>query len=98
MANVFAATKYLANLPFHGNTPADLGARDAVEMLKTAVAQQEQYSHGFSYLHGTTHPSMRQQAEYLAPAASSSHHQQKGQQAEGSEMKEMFIKYFQGTC
>src|SRR3954463_11635774 len=73
--NVMAATRYLANAPIHGNTPADQGARDAIELLKAAVAQHAQYS----YLHETPRSSGSRQAESLAPAASSSHHQPRGQ-------------------
>src|SRR4051812_15489430 len=79
VANVMAKTRYLDNAPILGNTPADQGARDAIDFLKTAVAQQAQYSHGFSYLHETPCPSGRQKEESPAPAASSSHRQQRGQ-------------------
>src|SRR4051812_6639574 len=50
-----------------------------VEMLKTTVAQQAQYSHGFSYFHGTLRPSMSRQEESPTPAGSINHRQQRGQ-------------------
>src|SRR3954467_2420505 len=49
VTNVRSATRYLAKATIHGNTPEDQAARDAIELRKTAVAQQAQYSHGFSY-------------------------------------------------
>ncbi|KAI4989864.1 hypothetical protein ZWY2020_038227 [Hordeum vulgare] len=39
MDNVLAATRHLESLSIHGNTPAEIEARNAIEMLKTAVDQ-----------------------------------------------------------
>ena len=43
--NVLAATRHLESLPIYGNSPAEIEARNASEMLKTAVVQHAQYSH-----------------------------------------------------
>ncbi|KAI4994316.1 hypothetical protein ZWY2020_029364 [Hordeum vulgare] len=42
--NVLAATRHLESLPIHGNTPAEIEARNAIEMLKTVVVQNAQFS------------------------------------------------------
>ena len=49
--NVLAATRHLESLPIHGNTPAEIEARNAIEMLKTAVVQNAQFSHSPERLH-----------------------------------------------
>ncbi|KAI5019429.1 hypothetical protein ZWY2020_044317 [Hordeum vulgare] len=51
--NVLAATRHLESLPIHGNTPAEIEARNAIEMLKTAVVQNAQFSHSPERLHNT---------------------------------------------
>ncbi|KAI5000110.1 hypothetical protein ZWY2020_004699 [Hordeum vulgare] len=51
--NVLAATRHLESLPIHGNTPAEIEARNAIEMLKTAVVQNAQFSHSPERLHST---------------------------------------------
>ncbi|KAI5014094.1 hypothetical protein ZWY2020_055484 [Hordeum vulgare] len=51
--NVLAATRHLESLPIHGNTPAEIEARNAIEMLKTVVVQNAQFSHSLERLHST---------------------------------------------
>lgn len=51
--NVLAATRHLESLPIYGNSQAEIEARNAIEMLKTAVVQHAQYSHGLDRLHST---------------------------------------------
>src|SRR4051812_4879538 len=77
MKNVLAATQHLANIPTHGNSPDEQKARGEVALLNTAVAQQAQYSHGFSYLHGTPCPTRSRQIESPTRAVSRRHHRQK---------------------
>ena len=54
--NVYAATLALDRIPL-GDTPAEIEARRAIDMLRTAVAQQVQYSKEKSALHYTTYRS-----------------------------------------
>src|SRR3954462_11336313 len=77
MENVLVATQNLVGIPIHGNSPDEQKARGAVELLKTAIAQQTQYSQGFSYLHGSPCPIGSRQADSLAPALPSSPRQKK---------------------
>lgn len=42
---MLAAIRHLEALPMHGHTPVEIEARNAIEMLKTAVAQQVKYSY-----------------------------------------------------
>src|SRR3954463_7879820 len=70
-----AVTQLLTNAPIYGNTPADQAARQAMDLLKTAITQQAQYSQGHSHLHATPYQSMSRQAESVGPAVSSSHRQ-----------------------
>ncbi|KAI5012936.1 hypothetical protein ZWY2020_025202 [Hordeum vulgare] len=51
--NVLAATRHLESLPIYGNTPAEIEARNTIEMLKTAVVQNAQFSHSLDWLHST---------------------------------------------
>ncbi|KAI4994234.1 hypothetical protein ZWY2020_029282 [Hordeum vulgare] len=51
--NMLAATRHMESLPIYGNTPAEIEARNAIEMLKTAVVQHAQYSHSLDRLHST---------------------------------------------
>ncbi|KAI4965102.1 hypothetical protein ZWY2020_057506 [Hordeum vulgare] len=51
--NVMAATRHLESLLIYGNTPAEIEARNAIEMLKTVVVQHAQYSHSLDRLHST---------------------------------------------
>src|ERR1041385_3990016 len=76
VANVMAATQFLANAPIQGDTPADRAAWAAVDFLKTSITHQGQYSEGVPYLHGTPYRSVSRQAESPAPAVSCSqcHH------------------------
>ena len=46
-----------------------------VDLLKTAMTQQANYSQGHSHLHATPYQSMSWQAESPGPAASGSHRQ-----------------------
>src|ERR1041385_5978808 len=71
MANVVAATRYLASMPVHGDTLVDQATRGAIDLLKTAITQQAQYSQGFQYLHETPYHSASRQAHSPAPAGSS---------------------------
>src|SRR4051812_40572848 len=73
--NVMAATRLLTNAPIYGNTPADQATRQAMELLKTVMTQQAQYSQGHSHLHGTPYQSMSLQEDSPGPAESSSHRQ-----------------------
>ena len=54
--NVYAATLALDRIPL-GDTPAEIEARRAIDMLRTAVVQQTQYSREKSALHSTTYRS-----------------------------------------
>src|SRR3954462_9673291 len=45
-ANVMAATRLLTTAPIYGDTPADQATQQAMELLKTAITQQAQYSQG----------------------------------------------------
>ena len=73
MANVVTATRYLASVPIHGDTPIDQATRGAIDLLKIAITQQAQYSQGFQYLHETPYRSVSRQVDSPAPAGSSSH-------------------------
>ena len=44
MATVMVATQYVTSLPIMGNSHEDQVARQAVDLLKTVVTQQAQYS------------------------------------------------------
>ena len=55
--NMLATTTNLVALPITGNTPFDIEARNAIDMLKTTVAQQANYSYSQQRLHSTPHPS-----------------------------------------
>src|ERR1041385_4446324 len=76
MANVMAETQYLTNAPIQGDTPTYRAARAAVDLLRTAITQQDQYSQGVPYIHGTPFRSVSRQEESPAIAASGSqrHH------------------------
>ena len=54
--NLYAATVALDRIPL-GDSPAAIETRQAIEMLRTAVAQQAQYPHRKSALHSTTYRS-----------------------------------------
>lgn len=43
--NMLAAAHNLTVIPITGNSPAEIEARNAIEMLKTAVVQQANYSY-----------------------------------------------------
>src|SRR4051812_20809458 len=75
-----ATIQLLTTAPIYEDTPEDQDTRQAMELLKTAMNQQAQYSQGYSHLHGTPYQSMSRQAESPGPAASSSHRQQRGPQ------------------
>ena len=49
--NMMAATQLLTTAPIFGDTPADQAARQDMELLKTAITQEAQYSQGHSHLH-----------------------------------------------
>ena len=50
--NLYAATVALDRIPL-GDSPTAIETRQAIEMLRTAVAQQAQYPHRISALHST---------------------------------------------
>lgn len=50
---VLVATRHLESLSIYGNSPVEIEARNAIEMLKTAVVQHAQYSHSLDRLHST---------------------------------------------
>ena len=54
--NRYAATVALDRIPL-GDSPATMETRHAIELLRTAVAQQAQYPHRKSALHSTTYRS-----------------------------------------
>ncbi|KAI4987786.1 hypothetical protein ZWY2020_028544 [Hordeum vulgare] len=51
--NMLSATRHLESLPIHGNSPAEVEARNAIQILKTTVLQQAQYSYSRERLHST---------------------------------------------
>ncbi|KAI4986335.1 hypothetical protein ZWY2020_018965 [Hordeum vulgare] len=69
--NVLAATRHLESLPIHGNTPAEIEARNAIEMLKTAVVQNAQFSHSLDRLHSTPQASYTRSRPEDQPAVNS---------------------------
>lgn len=78
--NVLAATQNLAAIPITGNSPVEIEARNAIEMLKTAVTQQANYSYSQQRLHSTPRPSHNRSRHAESPAVSSSARWQRGQQ------------------
>ena len=70
-----AAARLLTTAPIFEDTLANQAARQAMELLKTAMTQQAQYSQGHLHLHETHYQSMSRQAESPGPAASGSHRQ-----------------------
>ncbi|KAI5001229.1 hypothetical protein ZWY2020_011286 [Hordeum vulgare] len=69
--NVLAATRHLESLPIQGNTPVEREARNAVEMLKTAVVQNAQFSHSLERLHSTHQASYTRSRPEDQPAVNS---------------------------
>ena len=70
--NVWAATHNLSLIPINGNNPFEVEARKAIEMLKTAVTQQANYSHSPNRLHSTPYNSRSRSRHGESPAVSSS--------------------------
>ena len=68
--NMLAATQNMEALPMNGNSPIVVEARNAIEMLKTAVVQQAQYSYSRDRMHSTPYTSKGHNVE--SPAVSSS--------------------------
>ena len=60
--NVYAATLALDRIPL-GDSPAEIEARRAIDMLRIAVVQQVQYSKEKSALHSTTYRSKSRHGE-----------------------------------
>ncbi|KAI5012643.1 hypothetical protein ZWY2020_024909 [Hordeum vulgare] len=69
--NVLGATRHLESLPIYGNTPAEIEARNAIEMLKTAVVQHAQYSHSLDRLHSMPQASHTRSRHEDFPAVTS---------------------------
>ncbi|KAI4996004.1 hypothetical protein ZWY2020_040506 [Hordeum vulgare] len=69
--NVLAATRHSESLPIHGNTPAEIEARNAIEMLKTAVVQNTEFSHSLDRLHSTPQASRTRSRPEDQPAITS---------------------------
>lgn len=68
---MLAATRHLESLLIHGNTPAEIEARNAIEMLKTAVVQNVQFSHSLDRLHSTPQASRTRSRPEDQPAITS---------------------------
>ncbi|KAI4965143.1 hypothetical protein ZWY2020_057383 [Hordeum vulgare] len=69
--NVLAAIRHLESLPIYGNTPAEIEARNAIEMLKMVVVQHMQYSHSLDRLHSTPQASHTRSRHEDFPAVTS---------------------------
>ena len=69
--NVLAATRHLESLPIRGNTALEVDAQNAIEMLKTAVVEQAQFSYSRDRLHATPHASHTKSRQDDPPAVSS---------------------------
>ncbi|KAI4972727.1 hypothetical protein ZWY2020_003652 [Hordeum vulgare] len=69
--NVLAATRHLESLPIHSNIRAEIEARKAIEMLKTAVVQNAQFSHSLERLHSTPQASYTRSRPDDQPAVNS---------------------------
>ncbi|KAI4981570.1 hypothetical protein ZWY2020_022062 [Hordeum vulgare] len=71
MDNVLAATRHLESLPIYGNSTGEVEARNAIEMLKTALVQHAQYSHSLDQLHYTPQASHTRSRHEDQPAVTS---------------------------
>ncbi|KAI4980333.1 hypothetical protein ZWY2020_020818 [Hordeum vulgare] len=69
--NVLAASRHLESLPIHGTTPAEIEARNAIEILKKAVVQNAQFSHSLDRLHSTPQASYTRSRPEDQPAVNS---------------------------
>ncbi|KAI5020702.1 hypothetical protein ZWY2020_045590 [Hordeum vulgare] len=65
--NVLAATRHLESLSIYGNSPAEIEARNAIEMLKTTVVQNAQFSHSLDRLHSTPQASRPEAGQRTNP-------------------------------
>ena len=57
LENLIAASACLAALPMEGDSPTAIETRRVIELLQTALAQQEAYSYSRDRIHSTPRPS-----------------------------------------
>ena len=70
--NMVAAATRLNALPLADGTPFAAETRNAIELLRTAVAQQEKYSYSRNRVHSTPVPGRSYSRRVESPAVSSS--------------------------
>lgn len=81
--NVLAATHNLAMIPINGNSPLEIEARKGIDMLKTSVTQQANYSNMTNRLPSTPYNSRsgrNRHGDSPAPAESSNAWRQRERQ------------------